>query len=187
MNPQLLAVAKAMGVDCSTCKTDQDVADAIMAKNKGASDSAVAMSRELDQAKKDLSLAQGEVQTLKRGDAPRDPMVLKLSRQNRQLVLDRFEGTPLAPFVKAQKGRWGPADDKTLALSLTPSADAMFEGLVEDLKLIDLPALGEQTRGTRALSRGEPGPGDPKNDGKEDPKVVDRVLSYLGRKREGSK
>lgn len=188
MNPQLLAVAKALGVDCSNCKTDQDLHDAIMAKNKGATDTAVAMSRELDQSKKDLALAQGELQTLKRSDQPRDPMLLKLSRQNRELVLDRFADTPLKAFVKAQKARWCPSDDKVLSLSLTPAADAMFEGLVEDLKLIDLPALREQTGGTRSLSRSMPADSDDaKNDGKEDPKVVDRVLSYLGRKREASK
>lgn len=158
MNPQLLAVAKALGVDCSSCTTDQQLHDAILAKNKGASDAennAVAMARELDESKKALALARTELEAAKKGDLETNPRVLKFSRQSRTLALDALvpaAGNALKPCVDALKKILCPDDDKALALSLTPANDALVDGVVAALKLINVKDLGEQTK-ARELSR----------------------------------
>lgn len=178
MNPQLLAVAKALGVDCSACKTDQDLHDAILAKNGGGAEKAVAMARELDETKKALSLARTELEAAKKGDeGETNPRVLKLSRQSRALQLDQLvpaSGSAMKAFVDAQKKRWCPDDDKALALSLSPSNDALFEGLMADLKLIDFKALGEQTRQARELGRTTPG-ADSKSSAETTRKTIDSM------------
>lgn len=158
MNPHLLAVAKALGVDVTAAKSDQDLHDAIVAKNKGAADAgdkAVAMARELDESKKALALARTELEAAKKGDIETNPRVLKFSRQSRTLALDALvpaAGNALKPCVDALKKILCPDDDKALALSLTPANDALVDGVVAALKLINVKDLGEQTR-SRELSR----------------------------------
>lgn len=187
MNQHLLSLAKLHGVDTSTFTTDQQIHDALAAKMKGGdkgdgagTPAAVAYARERDEAKQALQLARNEIEALKKGgEAEHSPLVLKLSRQSRSAQLDALVpagGNAMKAFVEAQKKRWCPADDKALALSLSPSADSMFDGLVEDLKLIDFKVLSEKN--PRTLDRVVPGDSETE---KEDAATRARLLSHSSR------
>lgn len=182
MNQHLLSLAQKFGVDTSACTCDQELHDAIAAKKPAdeKAPEAVAMAKKLDETEKALALARTELAAATKAED--NPRVLKLTRESRALRLDALvsAGHATPAFVKAAKARHCPADDKALALSLTPAADAMFEGMLEDLKLIDFKTLQEQSKTSVALSRTVPGDGpDPS---KPDPEVIKRAAESRGYK-----
>lgn len=184
MNPELLAVAKALGCDTSSAKSDKELHDLILSKHGAAkqdAEKAVAMSRERDDAVRNLSLARTEIDALKQGSkGETNPRILKLSRESRTAQLDSLNPhdlTALKPVIDEAKAIFVPASDDALALSLTPAADAMFDGFVRSLKKLDLKALGEQTRAAVALSRNAPSDGNGAPDPDRVRKNVDQMKS----------
>lgn len=182
MNQHLLSLAQAFGVDTSKCTCDQELHDAIAAKKPAGEDKpkpeAVAMAKKLADTEAALSLARTELAAATKAED--NPRILKLSRQSRTAQLEALvlAGYATPAFVKAQLARYCPADDKALALSLTPAVDAMFEGLIEDLKLIDFKTLEQAGRTRTALSRSVPG--EASDPAVADPEVVKRACAHLG-------
>lgn len=159
MNPHLLSVAKAMGVDCSACKTDQDVHDAIMAARGKSSQDAVACARERDEAKAALALARTELEAAKK-PASFSPIELKLTRKTREQDVGQLmaDGNLTKSAADELKGVFAPGDDAGLALSMTPAADAIFEKTVAALRKNDPKVLAAQiTANGRELARQVPG------------------------------
>lgn len=156
MNPMLVSLAKMCGIDPAD-KTDQDLHDAIAVKLNGMAQA----DTEKQKMESDLKCAREELAQAKKGDAPTDPTLLKLARDNRAMKIERLRlsGKLIPAQEAALKAAWTPADSKALALSLTPTADAMFDGTIAAFDAFDPKILGEQTK--HVLSREVPGDNKP--------------------------
>lgn len=183
MNPLLLSLAAAMGVDPAACKSDQELHDAMIAKAKaGKPEPDKAMAASLATATADLKLAREELAELKKTSDP-DPLVLSLSRDNRGMKIDGLvtAGKTTPAVAKALKAAWVPDDHGALKLSLSPAACSLFDATLAAIGQMDPKILGEQTRAQNAvaLSRTAPG-GDTRVTGEDATKAAGSLMGTIG-------
>lgn len=159
MNPHLVSIAKMHGIDPSAYSDDAALHDAIKAKMDTMSGGAEASKAELSAVKASLAASRAELAAMKTPAEP-DPLVLSLSRKNRNLEIDGLvnAGKVIPAVAKALKAAWVPDDAGTLKLSLSPAACGLFDATLAAIGQMDHKILGEQTKAQGvALSRTEPG------------------------------
>lgn len=153
----LTKIAQMLGISTDGMN-EQALFDAIAAKlgtQKSETTTALARVTKLEQ---DLKLAQDALKT-KTPVAP-TAIELKLSRQNRQLQLDKLvaEGR-ITPKVRDELAEtWIGKDNKALELSLDAASDGRFDAMIAALAHNSPKELREQTGAqTIALARGDNG------------------------------
>ena len=163
MNP-IQQIASALGIDTSGMD-DAAVLAAIMAALDGAGeqDASADSQASAEELASSLATARVTIAALRKGKgAPRepDPMVLKLSRQNRRLELDQLVASgKITPAVaKALDAAW--VSESGLKFSLDPNVDALWDATLAALRSNDARQLGEVTRAQSVrLARETPGGG----------------------------
>lgn len=159
MNDMLLSIAKALGVDVSGFKDDASVHDAILAKIGGA-----AKASQETVAAKDAAVAAARTATAALALAREGPkfthLEIKSVRTARRMALDqKVASGNLTPAAATALSAVIAPDGDGIALSLSPDLDAMVDGVIAAIGLIDAKILGAQTKAQEgvSLSRATPG------------------------------